>query len=198
MSGSIRILGRRGPSRQTATPAQAAGAVATDPLRVGLLLTLCSVLAACAQSGDFGRPKSGVWNDVVLPATGAVMAARRGEPVSSFPLTDAEEELRDRSWRFLMPAQERSWFDRTVADLARTRVLPAREGTPDKTGYYRALMREGWFGRNFASPASRFRRIGEDAEADLILIDPFKAAADSVLAADEIRLRSLVYVRDLT
>jgi hypothetical protein len=150
-------------------------------------------LAACTETGDFGRPKRGVWNDVILPAAGSVAARERGEPVSSFPLTDLEEELRDRSWRFLMPAHERARLDDTVANLVRTRVLPPEDHPDDPASYYQALTSE-----TFTSPASRFRRIGEDAEADRRLVGPFGAVAWKVIQADRARLRSLAYMRDLT
>jgi hypothetical protein len=91
-----------------------------------------------------------------------------------------------------MPAHERSHFERVLSDLARTRVLPARMHPSDPRTYHGALV-----GEPFVSPASRFRRIGEDAEADLRLIDPFGAVAARVLAADRTRMRSLAYMRDV-
>ena len=116
----------------------------------------------------------------------------RGEPVSAFVLTDDETALRDRAWRFLMPAQERAWFDRSIAELVRTRVLPPTARPGDRTSYHRVLMRDG--GR---SPVSRYRRLSEDIIADAVLIGPFVVMATRVLAADEVRLRSLAYVQDL-
>jgi hypothetical protein len=157
------------------------------------LLILASALASCTATGDFGRPAPSVWSNAVLPMVGDAATRERGVAVSSFPLTDSEEELRNRSWRFLMPAYERSWFDRLIADLTRTRVLPANAVASDPTAYYRALV-----AGPFASPASRFRRIGEDAEADRLLIDPFGGVAARVIAADRARLRGLAYMRELS
>jgi hypothetical protein len=128
-------------------------------------------LAACTETGDFGRARQGVWNDVILPAAGSLAARERGEPVSSYPLTDLENELRDRSWRFLMPAHERAWFDQAVANMVRTRILPPEDRPADPASYYETLTSEP-----FASPASRYRRIGDDAEADRRLIGPFGSA----------------------
>jgi hypothetical protein len=144
------------------------------------------------QTGDFGRPRASVWNEVILPATGSLAAQARGEPVSRYVFTDDENELRDRAWRFLMPAHERSWFERTVADLVRTRVLPIEIYPADRAAYHHALMSE-----SFRSPTSRYRRLSEDAFADLKLIGPFAARAARVIAADRVRLRSLAHVRDL-
>ena len=149
-------------------------------------------LTGCTETGDFGRPKQSLWNDVVLPAAGTLAAHARGEPVSRYVYTDDEEELRDRAWRFLMPAHERSWFESIIADLARTRVLPVDLHPADRTAYHGALM-----GESFRSPASRYRRISEDAIADLKLLGSFAALAARVMAADRVRLRSLAYVREL-
>jgi len=151
------------------------------------------LLPACVERGDLGRPKAGIWNDVILPATGSTAARSRGEPVSGFPFTDAEDELRDRAWRFLMPAKERSAFDTMLANLARTRILPASNRPFDPEGYHDALL-----GEPFRSPASRFRRIGEDAEADARLIGPFAGVARHVLDADRLRLKSLGLVAQVT
>jgi hypothetical protein len=196
MNGLSRIPARPDRLLPTSIRVPAESAADRKPYRApfaAALLTIGSLaLSSCAETGDFGRPRAGVWNDVVLPRSGAWAAAERGEFVSAYPLTDLEEELRDRSWRYLMPAHERQWFDRTIADLARTRVLPANRHPSDPTSYYGALIEEG-----FVSPASRFRRIGEDAEADLRLIVPFAAVSQRVIEADRARLRSLAFVRDL-
>jgi hypothetical protein len=149
-------------------------------------------LAGCTDTGDFGRPRPSLWNEVILPAAGSHAALARGEPVSRYVYTDDEDELRDRAWRFVMPAHERSWFEGIVANLVRTRVLPLHLQPADRTTYHHALM-----GGSFRSPASRYRRLSEDAVADLLLIGPFTALAARVIAADRVRLRSLAHVRDL-
>jgi hypothetical protein len=150
------------------------------------------VLAGCAGSGDFGRPKASLWTDAVLPATGSLAAQTRGEPVSHYAYTDNENELRNRAWRFLMPAQERFWFEAVVVELVRTRILPVTMTPYDKTSYYRGVMHE-----TFRSPASRYHRIADDASADAKLIGPFAVLAKRVIAADRVRLRSLAFVQDL-
>jgi hypothetical protein len=160
--------------------------------RLRLALLLSFALAGCTQMGDFGRPRASLWSELVLPAKGAAAARLRNEPASRYVLTDDEQELRDRAWRFLMPAHERSWFEHIIADLVRTRVLPAELHPVDRTTYHRALM-----GESFRSPASRYARLAEDAHADLKLIGPFAARAARVIAADAVRLRSLAHVRSL-
>ena len=91
-----------------------------------------------------------------------------------------------------MPAHERSWFERIIANLVRTRVLPAELRPADITAYHRALL-----GGSFRSPASRYRRLSEDAVADARLTGPFAAVAARVIAADGARLRGFAHVRHL-
>lgn len=143
------------------------------------------VLAGCVQRGDFGRVKDSTWNRVVA-GTGSAAAFARGEPVSSFPFTDDEQAMRDRAWRFLVPGRTRPWLDRILAELVATRILPPDLIEPDRHAYSRGLLSEG--GR---SPVSMYRRLSEDASADLRLIEPFARAAGRVLAADRIRLQTL-------
>lgn len=157
-------------------------------------LALCTtLLAGCVETGDFGRVKShSAWNEV-LGATGAISAQARGEPVSSFGFTDDEEELRGRAWRFLVPAHERAWFARALADLVATRVVPADAEPGDPAVYFAALQSDG-----SRSAVSRYRRLSEDIVADARLLGPVAAVAGRVLAADAVRLRTLDYARAIT
>lgn len=161
--------------------------------RTGFLvvLPLTGALAGCVETGDFGRPRATLWTDLA-ERTGAVAAVVRGEPVSGSPLTDNETELRDRAWRFLMPAHERAWFIRAFSELTRTRVLPASMHPENVATYHAALM-----GAEGRSPASRYRRLGDDIAADARLIAPFASVAGRVLEADRVRLAALPHVRDL-
>lgn len=149
-------------------------------------------LGACAQQGDFGRPAApSAWNSLIAE-TGTVAARYRHEPASSFPLTDDERTLRDRAWRFLMPAAEQETFTDALANLTRTRVLPPNWRSDDVTTYHAALI-----GESFRSPVSRYRRLSEDATADARLIPLFVATAERVAQADALRLRSLPFVKSL-
>ena len=150
------------------------------------------LLSACVETGDFGRPRPSIWNEA-LSTTGSIAAWTRGEPVSAYVFTDDEEELRRRAWRFLMPAHERAWFERQLANIVRARVLPVAAQPNGRAVYFAALMRD--HGR---SPASRYRRLSEDVFADAKLMEPFAFVAARVITADEARLRALAHVRDLT
>ena len=125
------------------------------------------LLSACVETGDFGRPRPSIWNEA-LSTTGSIAAWTRGEPVSAYVFTDDEEELRRRAWRFLMPAHERAWFERQLANIVRARVLPVAAQPNGRAVYFAALMRD--HGR---SPASRYRRLSEDVFADAKLMEPF-------------------------
>lgn len=120
------------------------------------------------------------------------MAASREEAVSYYIFTDDETELRDRAWRFLMPAHERAFFQTQVSELARTRILPRMSRLSGDESYFNALRAS-----RGASPSPLFRRIGEDAAADRKLIPDFVDLASRVLASDVARLQLLVHVRDL-
>jgi hypothetical protein len=202
MNGPSRRAPSRPPPRAAhRKPAGLAGARklifrAPEPRRgraFGLIgVALSVLLSACVETGDFGRPRPSIWNDA-LSTTGSIAAGARGEPVSAYVFTDDEEELRRRAWRFLMPAHERAWFERQLANVVRARVLPVAAQPNGRAVYFAALMSD--HGR---SPASRYRRLSEDVFADAKLIEPFAFAAARVITADEARLRALAYVRELT
>ena len=143
------------------------------------------------ERGDFGRPRASLWNDTVLPFAGRAVAISREEAVSFFIHTDDEIELRDRAWRFLMPAHERAFFQTQVSELARTRILPRMTRISGNEAYFSALRSSRGI-----SPAPLFRRIGEDAAADRKLLPAFVDLAGRVLASDLARLQLFFHVRD--
>jgi hypothetical protein len=149
------------------------------------LFVLGVALCGClTENGDFGRPRPSAWNDSIFPRLGLASATLRGEPTAiHFKYTDDESELRDRAWRFIMPAHERSLFDRQVQEMARTRILPVASQSVDLSAYFFALRSEA-----FNSPASRYRRLGEDATADRQLLPRFRGNALRIIRADATRL----------
>ncbi|MFD0937450.1 hypothetical protein ACFQ12_20005, partial [Methylobacterium trifolii] len=116
----------------------------------------------------------------------------RGGPASASPFTDDERTLRDRAWRFLMPAAGQDAFLDVLANLTRARILPPSWRPADFAAYHDTLIGEG-----FRSPVSRYRRLSEDAVADTRLIPAFVAMAGRVNDADALRLRSLPFARTL-
>jgi len=150
-----------------------------------LALCAAAALAGCVETGDFGRVKNSAWNDMVME-TGSLAARGRGEPVSSNMLTDDEQELRGRAWRYLVPSRSRPWLDKQLAELVATRNLPADMIEPDRAAYFRGLQQTA--GR---SPVSSYRKLSEDASADLHLVPGIAAVAARVLEADRLRLIAL-------
>ncbi|MCO5092427.1 hypothetical protein [Bosea sp. (in: a-proteobacteria)] len=150
-------------------------------LLAGALVSACSA----ATTGDLGRPRPNLWSELVAPEAGFWSATMRGEAASYFRLTDDEERLRDRAWRFVMPSHERSVFEGEVSNLAHQRILPVVYQSTDVSDYFRALT-----SGSFASQASRYNRLAEDANADRLLIGPFRADAGRVVSMDRVRMRT--------
>jgi hypothetical protein len=154
---------------------------------------LAGLLAGCARTGDFGRPEPNLVNDALLPAAGAALAYVRDEPVSSFRLTDDEREMRDLAWGVVTPPLARQRRDRLLAELRRTRILPAERARLDTTSYVRALLSE-----RYRSSGARYARLEEDVWADARRVEPFFAAAARVAEGDRVRERALSRVPAVT
>lgn len=122
---------------------------------------------------------------MVEPRAGFLAATLRGEAASHFRMTDDEEQLRDRAWRFIMPGHERSVFQGYVSNLAHSRILPAQFQSSAVSDYFVALT-----SGSYASQASRYSRLAEDVNADRLLIGPFRANAMRVVSSDRVRMRA--------
>jgi len=152
-------------------------------------LVLASALSACSTEGDFGRRQPSVLTDTLLPTAGRLAAAHNGEAASEFRLTDDEKQLRDRSWRFLMPASSRDTFGGILVEMRFVRLLPAKFVPYRPEAYFDSLMKADW--RSSKPP---YRRLIDDMMADRALLEPFFACAERVLAADRLREKSLPYI----
>jgi hypothetical protein len=163
-------------------------------LRGGFIVVSGMLLAACAnpQTGDFGRRADNVVTNGLLPRTGTVASWWRGDPVSLYPFTDDEIEMRDRAWRFLMPAHEKANLQMALAELSYTRILPPIPHS-GRNHYHLLLMTE-----DYQSVASRYEKLGSDVEADRQLMIPFSQITARVCYADRMRIERLNSVKDLT
>ncbi|MDJ1159048.1 hypothetical protein QNA08_12455 [Chelatococcus sp. SYSU_G07232] len=150
------------------------------------VLAATILVAACAETGDFGRPTQTAWSNAIEPSVNSHAAGARGQPPSRFVPTNDEQELRSRAWRFLMPAYDRSLFDDQLARFARNQSLPGQSLTADPATYYNALV-----GEPYRSPSSRYNRLADDVTADRKLLVPFRAVAGRVVSADRVRRRSM-------
>jgi hypothetical protein len=143
-------------------------------------------LSACAERGDFGRVKPGLWNDTAGPFLGKVSAMVREDPVSWSMMTDDEKELRNRAWQFITPTRERWGFEFQAGDLANKRIIPVRWAEQSAVSYHEAL--KNWSDR---SQRSRYARLREDIENDRLLLGGFVAVACRVQEMDRVRVRAL-------
>ncbi|MCJ2050451.1 hypothetical protein [Methylobacterium sp. J-070] len=150
-----------------------------------------ALLAACTQTGDFGRPRTGVWNGLI-DTTGSFSTHDRGRLLLDSGLTDDEQALRDRAWRFVQPASTFAAFQDLVLGLASAHAMPPAWRFDEVGAYYAALTAEP-----SRSPVSRYRALGDDATADARLIPIFTALAARVIDADAARLRSLPFAKTL-
>ncbi|PTW57671.1 hypothetical protein C8N35_110150 [Breoghania corrubedonensis] len=160
-------------------------------LTAALQAMLVAVLAAglpggCARpTGDFDRATPNVMHDEILPEAGRVMAAKRGEPTSTFNLTDQEEELRNRAWALIRPASSRDWVDATATEAQRTRIIKPIDDKLDPRIYYMYLRSD-----KFSSSQTRYDRVISDISGDTDLVRPFCQLAVRVEDMDAERLNA--------
>lgn len=176
----------------------------------GLLALLLITVTACGRpTGDFGRAEPSFLHDTILPAAGSLVALQaRKEPVSGFPLTDDEIELRNRAWAFVRAPHVRDWWLDTLVEGERTRILPVLKGgstmSPeiaamfpqvalpllapayDRSRYHGYLLSDGRI-----STETLWISIIDDANADTSLIPPFCQVAARVRRDDVERLGAL-------
>lgn len=160
-------------------------------LRAAPALLAAALLAACAETGDFGRPKPTFWNATAGPLIGKGAATIREESVSWSMLTDDEQELRNRAYRFLTPAKEQWGFERELADLATKRIIPANLVPKDPTAYHAAIKSS-----SDRSPRSRYQRLREDIDNDRQLLGAYVAVACRVQEMDAVRLKALDKIQE--
>jgi hypothetical protein len=142
-----------------------------------------------ARAGDFGRPSPSLL-DGLIPRQfwkGPLV----GE--SAYPITDLEEELRDRSYALIRPNEPRGNWNIYIAGFQIAHLLPPAFTYKDHTEYARMLL---WTPSR--SEASLYNRLIEDMEADGRLIGPFVSVACAVADLDGKREKSLVYVQELS
>jgi len=157
--------------------------------RTGLAALATLVLLGPASAGDFGRPDPPILDGLIPkqfwkgPVTGR----------SSYPLTDAEDELRDRAYTLIRPSEPRVEFDVVIGRYAIAQVFPPTAANFDRTAYGRNVL---WMpGR---SEASQYNQLIDDMTGDGELIGPFVTLACYVADLDGKRVRSLDYVADLS
>jgi len=130
------------------------------PAILAALVIGLSVSACARPVGDFGRAEA----DPVRDGTANAIHAWRdlGQPGSVFNLTDEEQEMRDRVWRYLVAPQAYDWFEDSLVELMRVGFVPVRFRAAPRDRYYLWLH-----AAPFASSKTRYSRLGDDIQADL-------------------------------
>jgi len=152
-------------------------------------IAIALTLPGHADAGDFGRPRPSLLEGLIPkqfwqgPVSG----------YSSFPLTDLEEQLRDRSYALIRPNEPRGNWNIYIAGFHIAHLLPPGMSYFDQTEYARMLL-----ATPSRSEASLYNRLMQDLDADGRLIGPFVAVACAVADLDLKRERSLLYVRELS
>jgi hypothetical protein len=141
------------------------------------------------RNGDFDRPAPSIF-DGLLPQQLILGPVTR---IPGNPLTDAEEELRNRAYDLLRLPQRREEWKLILASARVAKALPPSILSVDRTAYGNMLV-----GMPFRSEAGRYSRLRDDVISDTMLIGPFTSVACFVFDMDAKRERSLQYVAGLT
>jgi hypothetical protein len=154
-----------------------------------LIATLSVAALSPAGAGDFGRPKPSLLEGLIPPQFWRAPVSG----YSSYPLTDLENELRDRSYVLIRPNDPRGSWNIYIAGFQIAHLLPPGLTSHNHTEYARMLL---WTPSR--SEASSYHRLIEDATNDGRLIGPFVAVACAIADLDLKRERSLAYVGELS
>jgi hypothetical protein len=141
------------------------------------------------RPGDFDRPMPSVL-DGLLPRQLTLGPVTR---IPGNPLTDAEEELRDRAYDLIRLPQRREEWKVILASARVAKALPPSVLWFDRKAYGSMLV-----GLAFRSEAGRYGRLLDDVASDMMLVGPFLSVACWVIDMDAKRERSLAYVDGLT
>jgi hypothetical protein len=156
-------------------------------------LTLCVALAiavpAASEAGDFGRPKPSLLEGLIPQQYWKGPVAS----YSSFPLTDLEVELRDRSYVLIRPNEPRGNWNIYIAGFQIAGYFPPAYVYTDYTEYARMLL---WTPAR--SEASSYNRLIDDMADDGKLAVPFVTVACAIADLDLKRAQSLAYVGALS
>ena len=124
-------------------------------------LAFALALPGLAQAGDFGRPRPSLLEGLIPkqfwmgPVTG----------YSSFPLTDLEVQLRDRSYVLIRPNEPRGKWNIYIAGFQLAHLFPPAIEYYDHTEYARMLLLTP-----ARSEASSYNRLIDDIVSEGKLI----------------------------
>ena len=116
-----------------------------------------------------------------------MLARQRREPVSDFNITDQEEEMHNRVWRFLVAAHAKDWVFDTSVELQRTRIIPPNKDEHYSIERYYAWLRE----TEYQSSRTRYSTVGRHITADIDTVPTTFTAICAVIEVDRQRAVAL-------
>ncbi len=150
-------------------------------------LALPLLLGACAANGDYGRLKSGLVDDDIHAWVGRDAAREAGVPVSHYPLTDEERQLRDLGYPLIEPPFDRARWYAIVNEYGVSHVF-------NWPGYDMASYGDRLLHKPYRSATGRYERLNTDIRNDVARIPDFFATARRVVDLDSKRALSFAYV----
>lgn len=161
------------------------------PTRLVRALALPLLLGACAANGDYGRLKPGLVDDDIHAWVGRDAAREAGVPVSKYPLTDEERQLRDLGYPLIEPPFDRNRWYAIVNEYGVSHSF----GWP---GYEVVRYGDRLLHRQYRSASARYAQLDTDIRNDVARIPDFFATARRVIDLDSKRALSFAYVTALT
>lgn len=152
--------------------------IRTNASKIGSVILLFIVVAGCAETGDFGRRRPGLFEG---------KQGIDGPPDwfgSRATLTDTEIEFRNRAVALSRNPEKP--------------IYPTLDALEEALGVKADLYYERVAGHYDLSVTARYKRVEQDSRSDLTLIPLFRAAACRVAKADRLRLASLEVAADVT
>jgi hypothetical protein len=152
--------------------------------RAGVVVALLASNAGCIVRpiGDLGRADPDFIHDKAMPVVGKWRAKANGEPISNFNLTDQEDEMHNRVWRFLVSPHANDWFHDAAAELQRTRIAAQVDGKFRSDRYYNWLS-----STRYQSSRVRYSTVQQDVETDIATVPDTFAAICAVIEVDRQR-----------
>ena len=147
---------------------------------LALAVALFATPLTAHELGDFGRVKPGVLNDDIIPKADRFGRWITGQPVSDFNITDQEQEMHDRVYRFLIARHVRDWAFVYELVVMVASLFSKRSSRDDL--YYMWLTREP-----YASSRVRYNTITDDVGADVLTLPSTFVSICAVIEVDRQR-----------
>ena len=158
-------------------------------LRFTAVLMLPLLLSACATEpiGDFGRKDEPVFHDTIFAGAGDYTARGPRGPVSSFPMTDEENELRNVAWDLVRPPNGGGrWNGDFNFTMQWSRVAPQAWYDDGSNDFYMLMRNSG-----LVSHETYYELLTGQARSDASKLPMFRDVATRVGKADAARRGAL-------